>query len=108
MPAIKQEITDDPIHYREYRTETVKRSVAADIRWIDVKVLDEVNPIAVLALSNMGGHATERKKIVRFEKRDAVSPSETLVGKDFFFDSIYFHLNFELRTLEAPARLFFR
>ena len=62
-------------------------AIHADVRRIDVHVLDEIDPVAVLLLCNMGGHATEREEIVRFEECNAVRTGETLAGENFIIDS---------------------
>jgi len=61
-------------------------SINADVRWIDVHVLDEMDTVAVLVLRDMGSHATERKQVVRTKELDAVFARESLVGNNFIFD----------------------
>ncbi len=61
-------------------------SIDADVRWIDVHVLDEIDPVAVLVLCNMGGHSTKREQVVRFEECDAVISGEPLPRENFIID----------------------
>jgi hypothetical protein len=54
-------------------------AVYTDVRGIDVHVPDEIDPVAVLLLRNMSGHASEREKISGFEKLDPVLPGKAFV-----------------------------
>jgi hypothetical protein len=62
-------------------------SIDADVSWIYVHVLDEIDPVAVLVLCDMGCHSTKREQVVRFEECDAVSAGEPLSGENFIIDS---------------------
>jgi hypothetical protein len=66
-------------------------SVHTDVRGINVHVLDEVDLVLVFFLSNMGSHATEQEKIIRFEEVNTIFTGEALFGKNFIFDTIDRH-----------------
>jgi hypothetical protein len=62
-------------------------SIDADVCRIDVHVLDEIDPVAILVLCDMGGHSTKREEVVRSEKCDAVISGEALPRENFIIDS---------------------
>jgi len=65
--------------------------VHAEIRGIDVHVLNKVDPVSVLSRSGRGGHAAKGKEIVRGEQGNAVVPRKTLAREYFFLDLILIH-----------------
>ena len=66
--------------------------VHAYVRWIDVHIPDEIDPVAVLFVSDVGRHATESKQVIRPEEGQAVSSGETMIGENFFFNLFDSHV----------------
>ena len=66
--------------------------VHANVRRIDVHIPDEIDPVTVLFVSDVGRHATQSKQVIRPEEGQAVSSGETMIGENFFFNLFDSHV----------------
>ena len=55
-------------------------AVDAEVRGVDMHVLDKVHPVGVLSLRSVGSHSAEDQKVMRAEQGYSLVAAQTLVG----------------------------